>query len=140
MTPDDLLIRPYETADEAQVINLWRRCNLVVPANDPQRDLALKLAAQPDLLLVATFDQIVVATVMIGYDGHRGWINYLAVAPDRQRTGIGRRMMAVAEDELRRRGCPKLNLQVRNSNRAVIAFYRSLGFAIDDVISLGKRL
>ncbi len=81
-----------------------------------------------------------VATVMVGYDGHRGWINYLAVAPNLQRQGVGRQLMAAAESRLRERGCPKINLQVRRSNRGVIAFYERLGFSEDDVVSLGKRL
>jgi ribosomal protein S18 acetylase RimI-like enzyme len=82
----------------------------------------------------------VVATVMAGYDGHRGWINYLAVAPDCQRQGLGGQIMAEAERRLRAAGCPKINLQVRTSNAGVIAFYRSIGYVLDDVVSLGKRL
>ena len=94
----------------------------------------------PGLFLVGVIDGHVVASVMAGYEGHRGWINYLAVAPSLQKQGHGRQMMERAEELLRARGCPKINLQVRTSNVQVIEFYRSLGFATDEVMSLGKRL
>jgi ribosomal protein S18 acetylase RimI-like enzyme len=77
---------------------------------------------------------------MAGYDGHRGWINYLAVHPEHRRKGIGRQLMSEAERRLRAAGCPKINLQVRSGNASVIAFYREAGFTPDDVVSLGKRL
>lgn len=140
METTDMLIRPYEAGDEKQVVDLWGRCNLVVPSNDPQRDIDLKLQVQPELFLVATTGGSVVGSVMAGYEGHRGWINYLAVSPDHQRQGIGRALMKVAEGELSKRGCPKINLQVRSSNLAVLEFYRALGFSVDDVVSMGKRL
>ncbi len=100
----------------------------------------VKRKVQPDLFFVGTDGGRIVATVMAGYDGHRGWIYYLAVDPDYQRKHIGRRMMAKAEFALQKRGCPKINLQVRTSNLAVISFYKRLGFSNDDVIGLGKRL
>ena len=136
----DVVIRPFQPADEAAVIELWHRCGLVVPWNDPRRDIALKLQVQPHLFLVGTIQGRVVAVVMAGYEGHRGWINYLAVAPDLQRQGIGRRMMEHAEAELRKLGCPKINLMIRTSNQDVIAFYQRLGFAVDNVVCMGKRL
>jgi ribosomal protein S18 acetylase RimI-like enzyme len=136
----DFKIRSYQTSDEAAVIDLWQRCNLVVPQNEPRKDIATKLAVQDNLFFVGTVSSHVVATVMAGYDGHRGWIYYLAVDPDYQRQQIGRRMMETAESALQKRGCPKINLQVRASNRTVIAFYKRLGFINDDVIGLGKRL
>ena len=77
---------------------------------------------------------------MVGYEGHRGWINYLAVAPDCQVGGYGRRLMEEAEARLRGLGCPKINLQIRSSNTGVIEFYERIGFSIDDVVSMGKRL
>ena len=133
-------IRPFEPPDEAAVIDLWHRCGLVVPWNDPKTDIALKFRLQPDLFLVGTLAGRVVASAMVGYEGHRGWINYLAVSPDHQRQGIGRRMMEEAEAKLRELGCPKINLQVRTSNKSVIAFYEHLGFSHDHVIGLAKRL
>lgn len=133
-------IRPFHPADEPAVIDLWRRCGLTRPWNDPAKDVRRKLAVRPDLFLVGLLDGAVAATVMAGYDGHRGWINYLAVDPDYRRRGLGRALMAEAERLLREAGCPKINLQVRGTNADVIAFYRSLGYTVDDVVSLGKRL
>ena len=136
----NLTIRPFRADDEIAVIDLWKRCNLIVPWNDPHKDIARKVKIQPDLLLVAAEHDAIVGTVMVGYDGHRGWINYLAVEPGARRTGIGRQMMDQAEQKLRALGCPKINLQVRSSNKEVIAFYEAIGYKLDDVVSLGKRL
>jgi ribosomal protein S18 acetylase RimI-like enzyme len=135
-----LSIRPFRNEDESPVIALWVRCGLVHPSNDPRKDIFRKSKVRPDLFLVGTLDDRIVASVMAGYDGHRGWINYLAVSPDCQKRGFGRNMMEEAERVLRREGCPKINLQVRSSNADVTAFYRAIGFLADDVVSLGKRL
>lgn len=135
-----LVIRPFEAADMEQVIELWLDCGLVVPWNDPEADISRKINADPQLFLVGEVDGQIAATVMAGYEGHRGWINYLAVAPSLQRSGLGRAVMAEAERKLRERGCPKINLQVRSSNKDVIRFYASLGFKVDDVVSMGKRI
>jgi len=112
----------------------------VVPQNDPRRDIARKCQIQPELFLVGVWEGTIVATCMAGYEGHRGWINYLAVSPAHRRRGFARKIMQTAEARLRALGCPKINLQVRATNAAVIAFYRAIGFAVDDVVSLGKRL
>jgi ribosomal protein S18 acetylase RimI-like enzyme len=136
----EMEIRPFDPSDESAVVQLWTDCGLVVPWNNPHRDILRKLKVQPEMFLVACSDGQVIATVMAGYDGHRGWINYLAVHPDHQRSGIGRRMMEEAENRLRAAGCPKINLQVRSSNGAVIEFYERIGFKRDDVVSLGKGL
>ena len=133
-------IRAFQSADEEAVIALWRACGLVAPQNDPRADIRRKLAVAPELFLVGTLDGAIVATVMVGYEGHRGWINYLAVAPHLRGHGHGRTLMVRAEEMLRALGCPKINLQVRSTNAAVLAFYRRIGFATDDVVSLGKRL
>lgn len=133
-------IRPFEPRDEESVVQLWIDCGLVVPWNNPESDIQRKLKVQPELFLVACSSSQIVATVMAGYDGHRGWINYLAVHPNHQRTGIGRRMMDEAEIRLRAAGCPKINLQVRSTNANVIEFYKRIGYRLDDVVSLGKRL
>ncbi len=140
MQLSNLKIRAYQTSNEEAVVRLWEDCGLVVPWNDPHKDIRRKLTIQPDLFLVALLETSLVATVMAGYDGHRGWINYLAVAPDLRRSGIGRRLMEEVEVRLRALGCPKINLQVRTSNTSVIAFYQSIGYEMDDVVSLGKRL
>jgi ribosomal protein S18 acetylase RimI-like enzyme len=133
-------IRPFEVTDEAAVILLWERCGLTRPWNDPRKDIRRKLCVRPDLFLVGVLDGAIVATVMAGYDGHRGWINYLGVDPAHQRQGFGRIIMEEAERLLRAEGCPKINLQVRTSNLGAVEFYKSIGFATDEVVSLGKRL
>jgi ribosomal protein S18 acetylase RimI-like enzyme len=135
-----LSIRPFAIEDQTAVIDLWRRCGLVVPQNDPKKDIQRKLKVNPEWFLVGVWEGSIVASCMAGYEGHRGWINYLAVAPHRQRMGIARQIMAHAEGLLRHAGCPKINLQVRASNAQVIAFYQSIGFRQDDVLSFGKRL
>lgn len=136
----NLTIRPYTEPDETAVIRLWEICGLVVPWNDPKKDIARKLRVQRDWFLVGLHRDRLIATIMIGYEGHRGWVNYLAVHPDFQKEGIGRRLMDEAERLLKDFGCPKLQLQVRTSNQAVIEFYRRIGYRMDDVVSLGKRL
>ena len=133
-------IRPFQRADEAAVIALWEECKLTRPWNDPRKDIARKLAVQPELFLVGTVDGEIVATVMAGYEGHRGWVNYLSVAPRARRRGHARALMQRVEQLLLERGCPKLGLLVRNSDPDAIAFYRRLGYAQDDSVSLGKRL
>lgn len=136
----NLDIRPYDPADEQAVVGVWKACGLVVPWNDPHRDIQRKLGLQADLFLVGLLHGEIVATVMAGYEGHRGWVNYLAVHPDHQRLGLGRQMMEAAEKRLRAISCPKINVQVRGANKGVIDFYRAIGFTDDDVVSLGKRL
>lgn len=133
-------IRPFASADEAAVIALWERCELTRPWNDPRKDIQRKLTVQPELFVVGELDGQIVATAMAGFDGHRGWINYLAVSPDHRRQGLGRQLMAHVEHALQAIGCPKLNLQIRTSNAKVIAFYQALGYGQDELISMGKRL
>jgi len=138
-----LQIRAFMEADEPQVVDLWQRCGLVRPWNDPRKDIARKLRVQRDLFLVGVDggpDARIVGSVMAGYEGHRGWINYLAVDPERRRRGFARVLMAAAEERLRALGCPKINLQIRNDNADAIAFYRRIGFAEDASVSMGKRL
>ncbi|NLD53626.1 MAG: GNAT family acetyltransferase [Burkholderiaceae bacterium] len=133
-------IRPFDVADEDAVIALWHACDLVRPWNDPRRDIERKLGTQRELFLVGELDDRLVASVMAGFDGHRGWVNYLAVAPEWRRSGFGRALMEHVESRLRERGCPKLNLQVRAANPDAVAFYRRLGYSPDEVVSMGKRL
>ena len=137
---NDLVIRSYQPQDEEAVVQLWLQCNLVVPQNNPQRDIKRKLRVNPEWFLVGLADGKVVATCMAGYEGHRGWINYLAVSPHHRRQGIGRRIMEEAEKKLSAAGCPKINLQVREANRTVIQFYERIGYTRDLVASMGKRL
>lgn len=133
-------IRPFDPKDEESVVTLWERCGLVRPLNNPRGDIRRKLQVRPDLFLVGLLGGRIVATAMAGYEGHRGWLNYVAVDPDHQRTGLGREMVSAAEHLLHDAGCPKVNLQVRSSNQPVLEFYRKLGYSVDEVVSLGKRL
>lgn len=133
-------IRPYQDHDQQGVIDLWLACGLIVPQNDPKKDIQRKLAIQPELFLVGVIEDKVVASVMGGYEGHRGWINYLAVSPSHQRKGYGEKMMIAIESLLKQKGCPKINLQVRTTNEAVQSFYQAIGYSNDPVISFGKRL
>lgn len=133
-------IRPFEESDTDAVVLLWETCGLTRPWNDPRKDIARKLEVQRELFLVGELDGRVVATVMAGYDGHRGWVNYLAVDPSERGRGFGRAVMREVEARLEQLGCPKLNLQVRTDNEQAVAFYRALGYEVDAAISLGKRL
>ena len=133
-------IRPFQAVDEAAVVALWEECRLTRPWNDPRKDIARKLAVQPELFLVGVVDGAVMASVMAGYEGHRGWVNYLAVAPAFRGRGFARSLMQHVEAVLLRRGCPKLSVLVRHSNREAVDFYRHLGYVQDESVSLGKRL
>jgi ribosomal protein S18 acetylase RimI-like enzyme len=137
MTPT---CRPFRTADRESLVALWALCRLTRPWNDPHLDIDRKLARDAEHLLIVEERSQVIGSVMVGYDGHRGWINYLAVHPDHRREGLGRLLMAEAEQCLRQQGCPKVNLQVRSENTSAVDFYRRLGYAVDDVVSMGHRL
>ena len=99
-------IRPFEIADTDAVVQLWRDCDLVVPWNDPYRDISRKLEVDPDMFLVGLIRDTVMASVMVGYEGHRGWVNYLAVSPQHRGKGYARRLMDEAEKLLLARNCP----------------------------------
>ncbi|OYT86483.1 MAG: GNAT family acetyltransferase [Burkholderiales bacterium PBB6] len=134
-------IRPFAPADQGALIALWQACELTRPWNDPAKDIRRKLDVDPAGLGVAVDEHgVLVGSVMVGYEGHRGWINYLAVAPQARRHGLGRQLMAWAEALLAARGCPKVNLQIRSENTAVQAFYAALGYTDDRVMSMGRRL
>ena len=114
-------IRVFRASDEGGVIELWKLCDLVVPWNVPTLDIARKVDFQGEFFLIGEEDGRIVGSVMAGYDGHRGWINYLAVHPALRRSGLGRRLMNTAEVKLRAAGCPKINLQIRKDNLDAIA-------------------
>jgi ribosomal protein S18 acetylase RimI-like enzyme len=133
-------IRPFEDVDEDAVVDLWSRCGLLRPWNDPHKDIARKRQVQREFFLVCEIDAELVASVMAGYDGHRGWINYLAVDPLFQRRGVGRLLMEEVQHRLQSLGCSKINLQIRRENVEAIAFYERIGFSEDAVLSFGKRL
>ena len=134
-------VRAYQDSDRASVIALWNEVfPNPTPHNDPGLVIDQKKQVDDGLFLVACEESKVVGTVMGGYDGHRGWIYTLAVAPCRRRHGVGRSLMKRLEDELRKRGCRKVNLQVRGGNEPVRAFYEQMGFSVEDRVSMGKLL
>lgn len=133
-------IRVFVEEDTSAVIALWENCGLTRPWNDPAKDIQRKLKIQPELFLVGEVEGSVIASAMAGYDGHRGSVYYLAVAPEYQRSGFGEMLMARVETLLTNLGCPKLNILVRSTNVEVLEFYKKLGYGIDEVNCLGKRI
>jgi ribosomal protein S18 acetylase RimI-like enzyme len=133
-------IRAFRTEDEEATVALWRRCGLVRGSNDPHKDIQRKLKVRPELFLVGVIEGRVVASAMAGYEGHRGWLNYVAVDPSHQRAGLATLLVQEAERRLAQAGCPKINLQVRTSNESAVVFWKRLGYSVDDVVSMGKRL
>ncbi|MFV5509291.1 MULTISPECIES: GNAT family acetyltransferase [unclassified Acinetobacter] len=134
------IIRPYLESDLDDVIALWELCGLTRPWNNPERDIFRKLAQRDQLFLLAVKDNQLIATVMGGYDGHRGWVNYLAVHPNFQRNGVATALVQQLEKRLIALGCPKLQLLIRKDNIDVQSFYEQLGYNEIEVICLGKRL
>ena len=133
-------VRPFRIDETDAVVALWHAVGLTRTWNDPHLDIERKLAVQPELFLVADEGGVVVGTVMAGYDGHRGWLYYLASAPDRRGEGIARTLVAEAEARLRAMGCPKVQLMVRPENEAARGFYHALGYEPFETWSTGKRL
>ncbi len=134
-------IRPYKETDEKAVIALWQEAFPDSPSwNDPAEDIRRKLAIQRELFIVAEIDANIVGTAMAGFDGHRGWVYYVAVNPEYRNQGIGRALMHYVEESLARIGCTKLNLQVRTPNNEVIEFYKRLGYTVENRVSMGKLL
>jgi ribosomal protein S18 acetylase RimI-like enzyme len=140
MEKSEMTIRHYLPSDESGVINLWTKCNLIRHWNNPKIDIERKLKVNPELFLVGTIDGKITATVMGGYDGHRGWVNYLAVDPKLRKQGLGKQIMQAVEVRLLELGCPKINLQIRNDNLSAAGFYEQIGYKTDEVTSMGKRL
>jgi ribosomal protein S18 acetylase RimI-like enzyme len=133
-------IEEAAATDAEAVVGLWRSAGLTRPWNDPVADCRRALDWPGSTLLVAREGGATVGTIMVGYDGHRGWIYYLAVVPARRRTGIGRALVEAAQAWLAERGCPKIQLMVRDDNAAAIAFYRALGLDVQGVVTLGRFL
>ena len=140
MQKSSLLIRKFQESDEQGLVSLWNVCKLTVPWNNPYKDIARKLSVNPELFLVGYIEDKLIASVMAGYDGHRGWINYFAVHPDFQNRGFGKQVMGYVENILRELGCPKINLQIREGNKKVLSYYQKLGFVQEKRISMSKRL
>jgi len=136
----NFIIRTFRPGDQSGVIYLWRQCGLIVPWNNPETDIQRKLSTSPDLFYVGVLDGELIASCMAGYDGHRGWIYFLAVISAYQREGFASRLIDHVESELIKLGCPKVELMVRKTNENVISFYQSAGYDIDPVMVLSKRL
>ncbi|WP_243076754.1 GNAT family acetyltransferase [Microbacterium sp. SS28] len=135
-----IAVRPFRVAETEAVVALWHAAGLTRPWNDPHLDIERKLAVQPELFLVAADGDDVVGTVMAGYDGHRGWLYYLATAADRRGEGIARTLVADAEARLLAMGCPKVQLMVRPDNEAARGFYDALGYEPFETWATGRRL
>jgi ribosomal protein S18 acetylase RimI-like enzyme len=133
-------MREANPADASEVIALWEACGLTRPWNDPAADFARAVAGPTSAVLLLHEGDALAASVMVGFDGHRGWVYYLAVAPERRRAGLGRVMMDAAEAWLRERGAPKIQLMVRADNEAALRFYEALGLERQQVVTLGRFL
>ena len=140
MTINKFEVKLYNPKDEKQVIELWTACNLTVSWNNPKLDIERKLKVNPELFLVGEIGNKVIASVLGGYEGHRGWINYLAVLPEYRGNGFAKEIMIAVEQKLKDIGCPKINLQIRGNNEEVIKFYESIGYFDEHMTSMGKRL
>ncbi len=135
-----MVIRTYKNKDRDRVIDLWKQCSLISPGNNPVKDIKRKSEDSPDLFFVGESGNGIIATCMAGYDGHRGWIYYLAVKREHRKKGIGSKIIKHAEKALKAMGCPKIDLMVRKSNKNVISFYNKTGYKDDPVVVLSKRL
>jgi ribosomal protein S18 acetylase RimI-like enzyme len=133
-------IRQFVPNDTNRVIFIWEQCDLVRSWNNPNFDIQRKLNFQKELFFVGLLNDEIIATAMFGYDGHRGWLNYFAVLPNFQKRGFGKKLMTFGEMALIEKGCPKLNLQIRNDNTKAINFYQKVGYKEDAAVSFGKRL
>ena len=140
MARAELAIRAFRGEDEAAVVALWQACGLTRPWNDPAKDVRRKLAVRGEWFLVGEIAGAIVASAMAGYDGHRGSVFYMAVAPAQRGRGFGRALMRHIERALHAAGCPKINLLVRTDNAQAIGFYQRLGYSIEQTAGLGKRL
>ncbi len=133
-------LRTFHAADTDPLIELWRRCGLTRPWNDPRADIGRAHEHDAATIFLVTDESGIIGSVMCGYDGHRGWVYYLASDPDHQGKGIGKQLMTAAEDWLRDRGCPKIELMVRSTNSAAIGFYDAIGYQPQDVTVQAKWL
>ena len=134
------LIEPLEATTIPSLVALWEDCGLTRPWNDAAADARLALEGPASTILGIRNEGALVGSVMVGFDGHRGWVYYLAVAPGHRRSGLARALMAAAEDWLRERGAPAVRLMVRQENALASGFYRALGYETQQVATLGKRL
>ena len=134
------MFRKFKKTDTDAVIKLWETCKLIIPWNDPIKDIKRKLSIKDNLFIIGEINNKIIATAMAGYDGHRGYIYYLAVLPELQKKGIGSSVLSIIEKKLYKLGCPKINLFVRNTNIKVKAFYKTNNYEMQDSQIYGKRL
>ena len=134
------MIAPATAADEGATVALWHAAGLTRPWNDPAADFRMALANATSAVLLALDGDALVGSVMVGFDGHRGWVYYLAADPARRGRGIARALMKAAEQWLIERDCPKIQLMVRGDNLTAKRFYAAIGYDVQDVVTLGKRL
>ena len=132
--------RLFTKEDKEAVIDLWRRCELIVPWNAPEKDILRKLSVKDDLFILAEDKGKIIASAMGGYDGHRGYIYYLAALPEFQKKGVDSEILKIIETKFLNKGCPKINLFVRNTNIRVQAFYKKNKYKIQESQIYGKRL
>jgi ribosomal protein S18 acetylase RimI-like enzyme len=139
-TQSELTVSAIADGDIPDVIALWQRCGSTRPWNDPAGDIALARRGDHSTVLIGRHDDVLVASVMVGHDGHRGWVYYVTVDPDRRYHGFGRTIMSAAEEWLRSRGILKLQLMVRKDNARVHAFYQSIGYYNQETVTFAKWL
>jgi len=137
---DSLIIRIFKKKDQKEIINLWNKCDLVKPWNDSIKDILRKKKVQNELFLVGEYDNSIIASIMAGYDGHRGNIYYLAVDCKFRKNGIGKLLMNIIEKKLLMMSCPKINLTIRNTNLKIENFYKAIGFEKQKSVIYGKRI
>ncbi len=133
-------MRQATDQDRNAVTALWARCDLTRPWNDPVKDFNRALKGDNAVIFVLEQDNALIGTIMVGEDGHRGWVYYLAVDPDARRGGLGRQLMQAAEDWITTRNIPKSQLMVRSDNEQALGFYKALGYEVQPVTTLGRRL
>jgi ribosomal protein S18 acetylase RimI-like enzyme len=133
-------IRPIEDRDVERVAALWENCGLTRPWNDPQADIALARRSPQAEVFVGLEGSRLIASVLCGSDGHRGWLYYLAVDPEQQMNGLGKRMVARAEAWLRAQGVPKVELMIRDGNESVRDFYEAIGYAVEPRVVMSRWL
>jgi len=126
--------------DEVAVTALWERAGLTRPWNDAKSDFRLAVEGNASAILLLHIESELTATVMVGFDGHRGWVYFLGVDPDHRRKGLGRELMLAAEQWLAKRSAPKIQLMVRDDNAPAIGFYKALGYEVQPVVTIGRRL
>ncbi|MEP3225806.1 MAG: GNAT family acetyltransferase [Parasphingorhabdus sp.] len=137
---DPFSIRTATPADCQKITSLWAQCNLTRPWNDSEADFHRAVSGASSDILYIEDKGLIIASVMVGEDGHRGWVYYLGVAPENQKTGLGRTLMAAAENWLQQRAAPKIQLMVRSDNHNAAGFYKALGYEVQDVMTIGRRL